>query len=53
MEIDLSKLTPDIRHLDDMREVLYDKDFVPMTSSSRILNGETVGTKNSGDIELY
>jgi len=27
MEIDLSKLTPDIRHLDDMREVLYDKNF--------------------------
>jgi glucose-6-phosphate isomerase len=27
MEIDLTKLTPDIRHLDDMRGVLYDKDF--------------------------
>jgi len=27
MKIDLTKLTPDIRHLDDMREVLYDKKF--------------------------
>jgi glucose-6-phosphate isomerase len=27
MEIDLSKLTPDIRHLDDMREVLYDQEW--------------------------
>jgi len=37
MEYDLTKLTPDIRHLDDMREVLYDKDFA----------------KTSPNIELY
>jgi len=37
MEIDLTKLTPDVRHLDDMREVLYDKDFA----------------KNSPDMDLY
>jgi len=37
MEIDLTKLTPDIRSLYNMREVLYDKDFA----------------KNSADIELY
>ena len=37
MEVDLTKLTPDIRRLNDMREVLYDKDF----------------EKNSPDIELY
>lgn len=35
--IDLSKLTPDIRHLDDMREVLCDKDFA----------------KNSPNTDLY
>ena len=28
MEIDLTKLTPDIRHLNDMRGVLQDKDFI-------------------------
>ncbi len=27
MEIDLTKLTPDIRHLDDVRGVLYNRDF--------------------------
>ncbi len=27
MEYDLTKLIPDIRHLNDMREVLHDKDF--------------------------
>jgi len=37
MKIDLSKLTPDVRHLNDMREVLYDKDFA----------------KNSTDMDLY
>jgi glucose-6-phosphate isomerase, archaeal len=37
MKIDLKKLTPDIRHLDDMRGVLYDKDFA----------------KNSPDFDLY
>ena len=37
MEIDLSKLTPDIRHLNDMRQVLADKDF----------------SKNSPDMDLY
>ncbi|MCX6723969.1 MAG: glucose-6-phosphate isomerase [Candidatus Staskawiczbacteria bacterium] len=37
MKFDLSKLTPDIRHLDDMREVLADKDFA----------------KNSPNTELY
>lgn len=37
MEIDITKLIPDIRHLDDMREVLYDKDFA----------------KNSPNIDLY
>jgi len=35
--IDLSKLTPDVRHLNDMREVLYDKNFA----------------KNSDDLDLY
>jgi len=37
MEIDLTKLTPSVRHLNDMREVLCDKDFA----------------KNSPDMELY
>jgi glucose-6-phosphate isomerase, archaeal len=37
MEFDLTKLTPDVRKLDDMREVLYDKGFA----------------KNSPDLELY
>lgn len=37
MEIDLTKLTPDVRHLNDMREVLYDKDFA----------------KTSPDMDLY
>lgn len=37
MEFDLTNLTPDIRHLNDMREVLYDKDFA----------------KNSPDMDLY
>ena len=37
MEIDITKLTPDIRHLNDVREVLSDKDFA----------------KNSENIELY
>ena len=37
MEIDLTKLTPDVRHLNDIREVLYDKDFA----------------KNSPDMDLY
>lgn len=37
MEFDLIKLNPDVRHLNDMREVLYDKDF----------------SKNSPDIDLY
>ena len=37
MEIDLSKLTPDIRKLDDMREVLADKNFA----------------KNSPNMDLY
>ena len=37
MEIDITKLTPDVRHLNDMREVLYDKNFA----------------KASPDIELY
>jgi glucose-6-phosphate isomerase, archaeal len=37
MEFDLTKLTPDVRHLNDMREVLYDKDF----------------SKNSPDMDLY
>jgi len=37
MEIDLSKLTPDIRHLNDMRDVLHDKGFA----------------KNSPDVDLY
>lgn len=37
MEIDLSKLTPDIRHLNDARGVLYDQDFA----------------KNSPDMDLY
>lgn len=27
MEINLSKITPDIRHLNDMRKVLYDENF--------------------------
>lgn len=35
--INLSNLTPDVRHLNDMREVLYDKDFA----------------KNSEDLDLY
>jgi len=37
MERDLTKITPDIRYLDDMREVLHDKDFA----------------KNSPNLELY
>ena len=37
MEIDLTKLTPDVRHLNDMREVLYDKNFA----------------KNAADTDLY
>ena len=37
MDFDLTKFTPEIRHLNDMREVLYDKNFA----------------KNSADIELY
>lgn len=37
MEIDLTKLSPDIRKLNDMREVLADKDFA----------------KNSPDTDLY
>src|SRR3989339_2132290 len=37
MEYDLSKLTPDVRHLDDMREVLADKNYA----------------KNSPDTDLY
>ena len=37
MEVDLTKLTPDVRYLDDMRGVLYDKDFA----------------KNSPNDELY
>ncbi|MCX6718549.1 MAG: hypothetical protein NTY81_03045 [Candidatus Staskawiczbacteria bacterium] len=35
--IDLSKLTPDVRHLNDMRETLYDQDFA----------------KNTPDTDLY
>ena len=27
IKILITKLTPDVRHLNDMREVLYDKDF--------------------------
>jgi glucose-6-phosphate isomerase len=37
MKYDLSKLTPDIRHLDDMREILSDKNFA----------------KNSPNMDLY
>jgi len=37
MNFDLSKIKPDIRKLNDMREVLYDKDFA----------------KKSGDMDLY
>ncbi len=37
MEYDLTKLTPDIRRLNDMREVVYDKEWL----------------KNASDIELY
>ena len=37
MEFDLTKLTPDVRHLNDMREVLYDNNFA----------------KNSPDMDLY
>jgi glucose-6-phosphate isomerase len=37
MEYDLTKLTPDVRYLDDMREVLADKEFA----------------KNSPNIALY
>lgn len=37
MEYDLKNLKPDVRTLDDMREVLYDKDFA----------------KNSPDMDLY
>lgn len=37
MQYDLTKYTPDIRYLDDMREVLADKDFA----------------KNSPNVELY
>ncbi len=37
MDYDLTKFTPDVRYLDDMREILYDKDFA----------------KNSPNIKLY
>ncbi|MEK7562604.1 MAG: glucose-6-phosphate isomerase family protein [Patescibacteria group bacterium] len=37
MEIDLTKLTPDIRKLNDMRDVVYDKEWL----------------KNTSNIELY
>jgi len=37
MDFDLKNLTPDIRYLNDMREVLFDKEFA----------------KKSGDLELY
>lgn len=37
MEIDISKLTPDVRRLNEMREVLCDEDFA----------------KNSPDMDLY
>ncbi len=37
MEINLKKFTPDVRYLDDMREVLFDKDFA----------------KNSPNVPLY
>ena len=37
MEADLAKLTPDIRKLSDMREVIYDKEWL----------------KNAPDVELY
>lgn len=37
MEIDISKLTPDVRYLNDMRETLHDKDFA----------------KSSPNIEMY
>jgi len=33
MEIDLSKLTPDVRNLDDMREVLFDQEFAKNTEN--------------------
>ena len=33
MEFDLSQLTPDIRHLDDMRNVLHDKEFSKIQSN--------------------
>ena len=34
MEIDLKNLTPDIRHLDDMRKVLYDQAWVKTAENS-------------------
>ncbi len=37
MEADLAKLTPDIRKLNDMRDVIYDKEWL----------------KNASDVELY
>ena len=37
MEVDLKKLNPDVRHLNDMREVVFDKEWA----------------KNSPDMDLY
>ena len=35
-EFDLTNLTPDIRHLDDMREVLHDKEFAKMSYNAEM-----------------
>lgn len=34
MEIDISKLTPDVRKLNDMKEVIYDKDWLKAAANS-------------------
>jgi len=36
MEINLQNLTPDIRHLNDMREVIYDKEWLETTNDSEL-----------------
>ncbi|MBI3631395.1 MAG: glucose-6-phosphate isomerase [Candidatus Staskawiczbacteria bacterium] len=36
MEVDLKNLTPDIRHLNNMREVIYDKEWLKTADNSEL-----------------
>lgn len=38
MEFDLSQLTPDVRHLNDMKSVLHDKEFAKMSYNVGLYN---------------